>query len=236
MAVKPDVNTGFRSLTYRSGKVYNFLTYLLYNQEIKFKIIGNLIGNHSKEVLDLPCGTGLLTRHLHPSIKYFGFDVNHRFLKKIQKDYRKGKINLQKVVLKQKNIFNYKEYGKEKDVIVFCDILHHVYPRHIELVENAKNYAKKIIICEPVAVRPSDMNGHDLLAKITIQITKHFPEKLLRICDYFFGDNDGINTYEERSTWPYNKDTIIDLYNSFGITEQQIYQLDDEFIGVWEKK
>ena len=33
---------------------------------------------------------------------------------------------------------------EEKDVIVFSGILHHIFPKHIELVEHAKHHAKKL--------------------------------------------------------------------------------------------
>ena len=135
---------GFRSIVYRSSFIYSKFTQRLYDQEKKFRFIAALIGNNSKKVLDLPCGIGYLTRHLHPSIEYTGYDLNHVFLKKIKKDWMRGRIRLKKVILKQADIFHYHEYPEEKqDAIVFCDILHHVHPRHVELVEAAKNYGKK---------------------------------------------------------------------------------------------
>ncbi len=226
--------TGFRSLAYRSGFVYNWFTKRLYDQKKKFLTISKIIGNNSKKVLDLPCGTGYLTHFLHPSTIYTGYDINHRFLKKIKKDWRRGRIKLKKVILKQNNIFNFNEYPEEKqDVIVFCDILHHVYPRHIELVEKTKNFAKKIIICEPIAVRPQDnMNGHDLLARCVIKIIKYFPERLIKISDFLLGDNDGINTYEERSLWKHDEESLKELYRNMGF--YKIYNIMDDYIGVWE--
>ncbi len=224
---------GFRSLPYRSGILYNWLTQRLYDQKKKFLTISTLIGNNSKKVLDLPCGTGFLTRFLHPSTYYTGYDLNHRFLKKIKKDWYKGRINLKKVVLKQHDIFDYDNYPKEKqDVIVFCDILHHVYPKHIELVENAKNFANKIIICEPVAVRPQDMNGHDFLARGIISLTKFFPERVIKFLDFFLADNDGINSFEDRAGWKHNETSLKDLYKSMGI--HKIYNIVDDYIGIWE--
>lgn len=232
MAVKTP-STGFRSLPYRSGYVYNWLTKRLYDQKKKFLSIATLIGNNSKRVLDLPCGTGLLTRFLHPSNIYEGWDLNHRFLKRIKTDWKKGRINLSKVVLKHQNIFDYDSYNEKKDVIVFCDILHHVYPNHIELVENAKKCAKKIIICEPTVVKPKDnMNGHDLLAKCVIKVSKVFPERLVKILDFFFGDNDGINPYEERNCWKYTHETLKKMYYSMGFNK--IYDISDDCIGIWE--
>lgn len=225
--------TGFRSLPYRSGILYNWLTQSLYDVQKKFLTIAKLIGNNSKKVLDLPCGSGYLIRFLHPSTYYTGYDLNHRFLKKIKRDWEKGRIKLRKVILKQQNIFDFDKYPKEKqDVIVLCDILHHVYPNHLELVENAKNYAKKIIICEPVAIRPKDMNGHDYLAKSVIYITKFFPESILKILDFFVGDNDGINSFDNRANWKHDEESLKDLYYSMGF--DKIYKLTDDYFGIWE--
>jgi len=225
---------GFRSLPYRSGNLYNWLTQRLYDQKKKFLTIARLIGNGSKKVLDLPCGTGYLTRFLDPSTYYTGYDLNHRFLKKIKKDWHKGEIKLKKVTLKQQDIFDFDNYPTEKqDVVVLCDILHHVHPKHLELVENAKNYAKKIIICEPVAIRPQDMNGHDILARSTLFITKFFPESVIKITDFLFGDNDGINTYDDRAGWMHNEESLKELYQNMGFSK--IYNLMDDYIGIWEQ-
>ena len=229
---------GFRSLPYRSGIIYNFVTDCLYDRYEKYSTIAQLIGNGAKKVLDLPCGTGFLTRFLSSSTIYTGFDLNHRFLKKIKKDKEKGKIRIRKIILKQYNIFDFERYPEEiQDVIVLCDILHHIYDentnRHLELVENAKKHAKKIILCEPVAVRPQEMHAHAFIGKTTIFITKFFPEKIIKILDFFLADNDGINSYNKRASWQHNEESLKELYKNLGF--KKILKLTDDFIGVWEK-
>lgn len=234
MTNKNVVQIGFRSIVYRSAYIYDWLTHRLYDQKKKFSTIAALIGNHSKRVLDLPCGTGYLTQYLHPSTKYTGYDLNHRFLKKIKKNWLKGKIKLKKIILKQINIFDFNKYPKIKqDVIVFCDILHHLHPRHVELVEVAKKHAKKIIICEPVAVKPQDIKAHDFVAKMAIYIAKFLPERLLKIVDFFFADNDGINSYETRSEWKHDEKSLVLFYKNLGFTK--IFNINDNYIGIWEE-
>lgn len=231
--------TGFRSLPYRSGLIYNCVTECLYDRKEKFSTIAKLIGNGAqKKVLDLPCGTGYLTRFLHPSTIYTGFDLNHTFLKKIKKDWIKGKIKLKKIILKQQDIFDFDKYPKDKqDAIVFCDIIHHIYDpnsnKHIELVDNAKRYAKKIIICEPVAVKPQDINADLFLGRAMMKLTKFFPEWVMKLLDFFLADNDGINSYTKRASWQQNEDSLIKLYKNLGFN--QIHKLDDDYIGVWER-
>ena len=227
--------TGFRSIVYRSGMIYNWVTQRLFDQEKKFLTIATLIGNNSKKVLDLPCGTGFLIKYLHPTTQYTGYDLNHRFLKKIKRNWLKGKLQLKKLVLKQQNIFDFDKYPKEKqDVIVLCDILHHVYPKHIELVENAKKHAKKIIVCEPIhsVNNFEEMNGRDFLGKTTIFITKFFPESVIKFLDFFLVDNDGINHFDNRAGWQHNEESLKELYNSMGF--HKTYNLMDDCIGIWE--
>jgi SAM-dependent methyltransferase len=229
------LSNGFKSLSYRSRIVYNFLTARLYDQKYKFRIIGKLIGKN-KEVLDLPCGTGKLTRYLHPSVEYEGWDLNRHFLNKLYKDFYKQKLNLKNFILKEKNIFDFHDYpNSQKDIIIFCDILHHVYPNHLKLVANAKNHAKKLIICEPIAANPRHMHMKNLrgpIGKTTLFITKLIPEKIFKMLDFLFADNDGINSYDDRNDWHHNKVSLIEFYKSLGIN--RTYHLKGEVIGVWE--
>jgi SAM-dependent methyltransferase len=240
MASKPGFQrfAGFRSLPYRSGIIYNFFNDCLYDRYEKYATIAKLIGNGAKKVFDLPCGTGFLTRFLSSSTTYTGFDLNHRFLKKMYKDWHNGKIKLKKLILKQYNIFDFDKYPKEpQDVIVFCDILHHIYDaqtnKHIDLVENAKKYANKIILCEPIAVKPQDVHAYAFVGKTTMFITKFFPERVMKVVDFFFADNDGINSYQKRASWQHDEKSLREFYKSLGFNK--IIKLTDDFIGIWEK-
>ena len=233
MVVKTE-STGFRSLLYRSGWLYNAVTRRLYDQDKKFLTIATLIGKGPKKVLDLPCGTGYLMRFLHPEIEYEGIDLNHRFLKRIRrKELKKRNIKLKKIILQQKNIFDFQEYqGKKKDVIVLCDILHHIYPKHVELINIAKKISQKIIVCEPYVTKPREISARDKLFKIVIFIGKYLPKPLFKIVDFLFLDNDGINTYYVRSKWNLDKKTLIDFYKTMGFNH--IHKILDEYIAIWE--
>jgi len=205
----------------------------LYDQKKKFLTISKIIGKN-KTVLDLPCGTGFLCRFLDPSTEYIGYDLNHRFLKKLKLDFNRGKIKLKKLIIDLQNIFDYHLYPKKVDSIIFCDILHHVFPKHVELVENAKKHADKIIICEPVAVKPKDMQARDKFFRAVLYLARFFPEPLVKLTDFLFFDNDGINSYENRSAWNHDELSLKSLYKDLGITESKIYKIDDDYIGVWE--
>ncbi|MFX1323212.1 MAG: class I SAM-dependent methyltransferase [Promethearchaeota archaeon] len=223
---------GFRSLMYRSGRVYNFISNKIYDIKRKYLTISKLIGKN-KHVLDLACGTGFLTRFIHPSNIYEGWDINHKFLKKLKKDWKHGKSNIKHLIVKQKDLFNFHEYPDEKvDVIVLCDILHHINPLHFALVENAKIYARKVIICEPIAVKPKDIKANTRFIRIFVRIGRFFPEKLYKLIDFLFLDNDGVNSYKKRLTWNHNNRSIKTLYSSMGF--EKIYKIKDNYIGVWD--
>ena len=84
---KNKLTTGFKSLLYRSGFVYNFVNQRGYEFKKKFKTIATIVcSNGAKKVLDLPCGTGYLTRYLDPDVIYEGWDLNRKFLTKIRFD------------------------------------------------------------------------------------------------------------------------------------------------------
>ena len=228
--------TGFRSLMYRSGWFYNAITRRLYDQDTKFLAIANLIGKGPKRVLDLPCGTGYLMRFLDPSIEYEGVDLNHRFLKRIKKkELIKRNIKLSKILLRQIDIFDFQHYKGEKiDVIVICDILHHVFPNHIELINMAKQISRKIIVCEPFVIKPQEISARDKLFKIVVFLGKYLPKPLLKIIDFLLLDNDGINSYHRRLQWDLDKTSLKVFYKDMGFNNT--YKILDEYIAVWESE
>jgi SAM-dependent methyltransferase len=227
---------GFRSFMYRSGWFYNAITRRLYDQDTKFLTIAKLIGKGPKKVLDFPCGTGYLMRFLDSSIEYQGVDLNRRFLNRIKKkELIKRGIKLNKVLLRQIDIFDFQHYKGEKiDVIVICDILHHVFPNHIELINIAKQISRKIIVCEPFVINPKEISARDKLFKIVIFLGKYLPKPLLKIIDYFLLDNDGINSYYRRLQWNLDKNSLKDFYKNMGFTNT--YKILDEYIAVWESE
>ncbi|MFX0103225.1 MAG: class I SAM-dependent methyltransferase [Candidatus Hodarchaeota archaeon] len=226
-----------QSIVYRFGDIYEFVNLRLYDWKAKFNILGQLVGKSREgepplKVLDVGCGTGYLVKYLHESVDYEGWDLNNHFLDILKRDWKKGRIKLAKFIIKQKDIFDFSSYPEGKDVIVLSDVLHHICPRHLELVQNAKKHAKKVIIAELCAVKPKDMQAHDWTARAALFFVKFLPEWLYRLVDLILADNDGINSFDDRYSWNYDKPRLIDFYRKLGV--KKIYTLKDEIFGVWE--
>jgi len=66
-----------------------------------------------------------------------------------------------------------------------------------------------------------------------LKITKYFPERVIKFLDFLFADNDGINSYEDRSCWKHDDKSLKELYTNLGFNK--IYCVLDDYIGVWEK-
>ena len=229
---------GFRSLPYMSGHIYNWLNKRLYDWEKKFVTLAKMVematdNKKNPTILDLPCGTGYLARYLSPHVEYEGWDLNNAFLKKLRMDHRKGRLGPKKVSIRLQNIFDYDKYPEEKkDVIVFSGILHHIYPKQTELVEQAKKHAKAIVVCEPYAVKPQDITAYDPVAKLFIYLFKFLPEKLLKYVDFFLADNDGLNSFKNRSDWDFDAQGLKKMYKGFGIDKTYVFM--DECLGIWK--
>jgi SAM-dependent methyltransferase len=108
-----------------------------------FKKIRDIIGKE-KNVFEPACGFGRLQRYLYDSCSYSGIDLNEIFInfgKKRGLDIRIG------------NVLEETNYIKS-DIIILCDILHHLTKDKIqEVVSIATKFAKeKIVIMEPTFV------------------------------------------------------------------------------------
>jgi SAM-dependent methyltransferase len=171
----------------------------------RYKKIAGEIGK-GKRVFDLACGTGMLHNFLDKSCSYVGWDCNKKFVEYCRK---KG-LNVYK-----RDMFDYAGYPKS-DVIVLCDILHHICPRDKEVVEHALRNTGKLIVVEPL--KPYRLK---------------LPKKLLKIYDRFFGDSDGVNRFEDRIKWNFSEEGLVNYFNSFRECKTQKMNLD--VIAVYER-
>lgn len=101
----------------------------------------------------------------------------------------------------KKDIFDFTNYP-ESDVILICDVLHHVIPMHEGLVEEALKRADKLIISEPAR--------------------SFKPPTLFMPIALFFNyliDYDGINSPKTQLEWDYSKEKLNDFFQKLGCTE-----------------
>lgn len=202
-----------RSLMYRSPLIYNSAMRLLHGRSLerRYEFIAKETGS-GRRVFDVGCGTGILADFLDESCRYSGIDLNDGFL-----DYAKNKKNLD---VRKGDLLDENNYP-DCDVIVVCDVLHHITPRHSQLVGICRKKAGKIIICEPF--------NH----------TKGFRNKLanqlrsMRWYHTLFGDSDGVNGFKNMREWNlYGKDDVIEMLKEYG--SRKTIVMGSHVIGVIE--
>jgi SAM-dependent methyltransferase len=127
-----------KSLQYNYPKLYSIGISLL--QVGSLRRLRNMIGQN-KVVFEVACGYGRMKSNLHSTTKYSGIDLNERFIRYGQ---MKGRD------IKYGDIFDKKSY-KKSDIILACDIIHHLSKeKNLELFSILNSFAKKkIVILEP---------------------------------------------------------------------------------------
>ena len=150
-------------------RAYIFQSPLVYSIAIRlihlagFNKIKEVIGE-KKKVFEPACGFGRLHKYLHPSCSYSGIDLNEKFIN----FGRKKGLDIQLGdVLEESNYV-------ESDIIILCDILHHLTMDNIKrIVSIAKKYSKeKVVIMEPAFIGLASGKGFfsRFIAKIFAKI------------------------------------------------------------------
>jgi 2-polyprenyl-3-methyl-5-hydroxy-6-metoxy-1,4-benzoquinol methylase len=155
-----------KSPLYWSGSFYHAGIKLVHGRSLdnRYNYIGSMLEDN---VLDVGCGTGVLSDYLSKKDKYLGIDLNERFINFARKKGRN-------VLMQDALTF---DRFHEFDVCVIMDLLHHITPRHEEFMERVlRDVRRRVIVCEPF-----EMPDRHPIMKNLIQIM----------------DNDGTNTPEE---------------------------------------
>jgi SAM-dependent methyltransferase len=191
-------------IIYKSPKLYEFALKIFHKKNLdrRYSYMSKKIKKGSS-VLDVGCGTGLLGKYLYKKCNYKGVDLNKSFINYACKKGLNASTH---------NIFNFKSYLKKVDVIVVCDVLHHIYPKHTLFLEKIKKYADKIIVCEPYEGHENVKNKHEKLNLL---------ENLKTFLVVF--DSDGFNSskikfgkkwwYTKRNLKKFFKETLKDRKN-----------------------
>lgn len=134
-----------KSLFYESPAIYMVGMRLIHGRNLdkRYAYIAEQIGRNA-EVLEPGCGPALLARYLKRGCIYRGFDINQKFV-----EYAR-RVGLS---IKTGNAVDPRSYTKF-DVVVLCDLLHHIDPAAQEKVlkYSLSSAKRKLIICEPFKV------------------------------------------------------------------------------------
>lgn len=180
------------SLTYNYPKLYDYALKLIHRNNLRkrYELIAKEIGRN-KKVFEPACGTCLVKGYLDKTCKYEGWDLNQKF---IDYDIKRG-INA-----RIKNIFDFRNYPKS-DVILICDLLHHIHPEHKNFLKKALKKSKKIIVVEPC---------------ISFKPPNRFLKNLYKLFTKYIGDNDGINDFNQVLAWDFNEERLKNFFSEFG--------------------
>jgi SAM-dependent methyltransferase len=149
-----------QSVFYRHPLLYELGIHFLYLNRLK--ILKEIVG-HGMSVFEPACGFGRMKKYLYPDCAYSGIDLNEKFVSfgcKKNRDIQVGDI------LKEENY-------KPADIILLCDILHHLQmPEIHHLFRIAGKFAKKIVIIEPtfVALAAKKNTFSHLLGKLMTRV------------------------------------------------------------------
>jgi SAM-dependent methyltransferase len=197
------------SLVYQSPGVYNAVVKLIHGDSLeqRYLAISREVGK-SRKVLELGCGTALLSSYLETGCEYEGWDLNDKFV-----DYCQNRG----LSVHKKNVFDVGDNKYQWDVIVICDLLHHLVPNHEKLLEMAVASAGQVVVSEPAkSFKPSSL---------------YRPIKRL-ICK-LIGDYDGINEVGKVHMWDYDHRSLTELFQRYG--SHKILRVGRDMIAVFRQ-
>ena len=199
------------SIMYSHPRVYEFFMRTMHGSGLseRYRLIASEVGR-SKNVFEVGCGTGLPAGFLHDSCVYQGIDLNDSFV-----DYAKAKG----LDVRHGNMFDESNYNGS-DVILVCDVLHHITPNHGKLIDLCKSKSGKVIICEPYKKKGF---VEDFMSKLRSNKLVHS----------IFGDGDGINAFEDMVEWnSLEYEDVHSMMREFGA--KKIVNVGSHLVGVIE--
>jgi SAM-dependent methyltransferase len=136
-----------RAPLYSSPRLYQFVVKKVFHRNGAFKKRFEAIVKELAEsncVLELGCGTGMFKEFLPKTTKYMGVEINGKFADYCEK---KG-IKIYNGDILKKSLWKPLSH-KYFDSIVIVDVMHHIFPRHKQLVKNLPK-GKKVIILDGI--------------------------------------------------------------------------------------
>ncbi len=197
------------SLMYENPFFYNMFVKILHGRSLRkrYKLIAREIGEN-KRVFEPGCGTCLVYPYLQTSCEYEGWDLNEKFL---------GFCIRNGIKVSKKDVFDFQNYP-DNDVILICDLLHHLIPRHEGFVLEALKRTKKLIVSEPAR----SFKPHKMLKPIILPLYR----TLL--------DSDGINQPHQTIEWDYDEEKLRNFFQKLGCTKT--IKVGWDMIAVFDKR
>lgn len=146
-----------RNIVYNHPKLFELMLWMIHGRHLKerYQIIAREIEG-CESVLELMCGTALLTQHLPEGIGYWGFDINEAFVRYAQERLSRN-LPEESCLVHTGNVDDPTSIrGKEADAVVLIDALHHIQPyeQQQRLIERSARAArKKLVVCDPFGDR-----------------------------------------------------------------------------------
>ena len=197
------------SLLYKYPMLYHIFLEMLHGSSLRkrYEVIAREIGE-KKMVFEPGCGTCLIYPYLLAGCEYEGWDLNERF---VHYNVKRGRRVF------KKNVFDFNDYPPN-DVIILCDLLHHIVPRHEELIKMTLRKTKMLIISE---------TPQSFKLQRKFKRTAYFLHKTLL-------DDDGINPFDSMVEWDYPREKLTSLFNNYGCTK--IIKVEWNLIAVFDKR
>ena len=194
------------AIIYKSPRLYSIAIKFLHFGG--FKKVKEVIGKR-KKVFEPACGFGRLYKYLDPSCSYAGIDLNEKFInfgKKNGLDIHTG------------DIFDEKNYVRN-DIIILCDILHHLTISDIKkLVLISTKFAKeKIVIMEPAFVGIAA--GKGLFSRLSAKIFAQVDFDGINHIDIWFTMQNYHNLFNYLKSANNFTDMKIQLFNRYCLVE-----------------
>ncbi|MFH0792117.1 MAG: class I SAM-dependent methyltransferase [bacterium] len=204
-----------KSIFYQSPRLYIWGLKHIHGADFdkRYRFMASFAKNNDS-VLEPACGPAILVDYLPPSVNYYGFDTNDRFVKYAQSRGVNASVG---------NVLDQNNY-KPADVVVVCDILHHLKPadRSVFIKYCYQSAKKYLVICDPV-VKPEP------------NYLKNTWDSLM----FAIAEQDGVNQPKREEC--YTRERLVKEANDgFGVIEDRkelvITEIGEDLIIVYQKQ
>ncbi len=202
------------NIIYKNPFIYTLALQLLHGRNFskRYQYMASFV-KPGDVVLEPACGPAILPHYLPKNTSYVGFDANASFVKHASQKYDAY----------MGNVLDVKSY-KKADVVVTCDILHHLAPKdRRRFIKNCFDFTRKtFVLCEPVV---DGNQAKDIFSPLR---------------DWFveWSERDGTN-HITTSYFPKKDAHLLDIKQGFGVipksAKRTIEQIGEDIIVSFSK-